>query len=240
MVEKTRSIVLYSLPYKDNLSIVYLLTEKRGKLSCFLPVSRSKKTVVKSNMFQPLSILNLEIDFHTKKDIHRIKEAQIDTPLNQIPFHPIKLSLAQFIAEFIYKAVHEHEQSLNLFHFVEHAIQILDLSEKSVANFHLVFLFKLTAYLGFYPNIDHYADNTYFDLINGVYADKIPYHNHYLKANESKVLHDILQLTFDNLHEYPLLREERQQFISILSEFYRLHLTGFPEIKSFEVLKMLF
>lgn len=240
MTEKTNSIVLHTIPYKDSMSIVHLFTEKKGKLACFLPVSKSKKSLIKSNMFQPLATLELEIDINSKKDIHRIKEAKIHFPLNQLLFHPIKLTLAQFIAEFINKTIHESEENQGLYRFFEHAIQILDLSDKSMANFHLVFLIKLTAYLGFYPNAENYSDNSCFDLVNGVYTLNKPFHNHYLNSSESRMLNDLLNLSFENLHEYRLSRSERQDILSFILDYYRLHLAGFTEIKSLEVLKMLF
>lgn len=240
MIDKTKSIVLQIRQYKDNLSIVELFTSRNGKITCFLPVSKNKKSLIKSNMFQPLSLLELEIDLNTKKEIHRIREAKIHFPLNQIPFHPIKLSLAQFIAEVIAKTSSEHDENPTLYSFFENAIHILDLTDKSVANFHIVFLLKLTAFLGFYPNTDNYSDNSCFDLVNGTFVQTKALHNHHLDLKQSRTLNDLLALNFENFAEFPLSRMDRQEIVSYIFEYYKLHLSGFQGIKSFEVLKMLF
>lgn len=239
MVEKTKSIVLYTIQYKDSMSIVHLYTEEIGRMVCFLPVSKSKKSLIKSNMFQPLAILDLEIEYKSGKEIHRLKEAKIAFPLNQIPYHPVKSAIALFIAELLYRVIGEHEQNQSLYRFVENAVRILELSDQGIANFHIVFLMKLTAYLGFYPNEDNRGGGI-FDMVNGIFVTSKPLHNHCLSVEQSKVFGDLLRMNFENMGEYIFNRYERQDVIAVLLDYYRLHLTSFPVIKSLDVLKMLF
>lgn len=238
--EKSKCVVLQTIAYKDNTAIVHLYSEKLGRTACFLSTSRSKKAGVKSNLFQPLSILELEIQVKTGKDIHQIKEAKTAYPLIQIYTSPIKSAIAMFVAEFLYRIIREHEQNKPLFGFIENSIHILELSEKGIANFHLVFLLRFTAYLGFFPDETKANNNGYFDLQNGIFAAHKPQHSHYLNLDQSAALANLLRINFENMSRFNYNRTQRHEIIAEILAYYRLHLNDFPAIKSLDVLKMLF
>ena len=42
------------------------------------------------------------------------------------------------------------------------------------------------------------------------------------------------------MHLYAMTRAERMRCLEVMNLYYRLHLPGFPELKSLEVLKELF
>ena len=75
MLQKTQGIVLHSLKYKDTSIIVDIYTEVSGRASFLVPVSRSRKASVKSVLFQPLSLVELEADFRPNTAIYKVKEA---------------------------------------------------------------------------------------------------------------------------------------------------------------------
>ena len=75
MLQKTQGIVLHSLKYKDTSIIVDIYTEVSGRASFLVPVSRSRKAAVKSVLFQPLSLVELEADFRPNTAIYKVKEA---------------------------------------------------------------------------------------------------------------------------------------------------------------------
>lgn len=238
--EKSKCIVLHTIQYKDSTSIVHLYSENTGRIACFLPTSRSKKSAVKANLFQPLSILDLEIHVKQGKEIHQIKEARTAFPLIHIYTNPIKSSIAMFVAEFLFRIIREHEQNAPLFRFIESSIHILELSEKGIANFHLVFLLKFTSYLGFYPLDINPEGNNYFDLQNGIFVPQKPLHGHYLNQEQTAGLGKLLRINYETMDRFAYNRQQRQEIVAEILDYYRLHLNAFPAIKSLDVLKMLF
>jgi DNA repair protein RecO (recombination protein O) len=240
MHEKSKCIVLHTIPYKDSVAIVHLFSEKLGRIACFLSISRSKKSAVKANLFQPLSILELEIYVKGSKEIYQIKEAKTAFPLIQIYTNPIKSALAMFTAEFLFRIVREQEQNASLYQFIETSIHILELSDKGIANFHLVFLLKFTAYLGFYPHESDAENDRYFDLLNGVFVAQVPIHSHYLKPDQTLAMAKLLRINYENMGAFAYNRQQRHEIITQILDYYRLHLTSFPVIKSLDVLKLLF
>lgn len=55
MLQKTVGIVLHTLKYNDTSNIVDIYTRENGRASFLVSVSRSRKSAVKTVLFQPLS-----------------------------------------------------------------------------------------------------------------------------------------------------------------------------------------
>ena len=100
MLQKTQGIVLHSLKYKDTSIIVDIYTEVSGRASFLVPVSRSRKAAVKSVLFQPLSLVELEADFRPNTTIYKVKEAKSFYPF-PIVFLFLPVSSALFRSFFI-------------------------------------------------------------------------------------------------------------------------------------------
>ena len=217
MLQKTQGIVLHSLKYKDTSIIVDIYTEVSGRASFLVPVSRSRKAAVKSVLFQPLSLVELEADFRPNTSIYKVKEAKSFYPFTSIPYDPYKSAIALFLS------------------------QLLELSDKGVANFHLVFLMRLSRFLGLYPNLEDYHGGDYFDLQNACFTPLRPQlHSDYIAPEEAARLTRLMRMNYETMHLFAMSRMERARCLTIMNEYYRLHLPDFPVLKSLEVLKELF
>lgn len=76
MLQKTLGIVLRTLKYNDTSFIADLYTEVVGRASFIVRIPRSRKTTVKSILFQPLALVELEADFPPNANLYKIKEAK--------------------------------------------------------------------------------------------------------------------------------------------------------------------
>ena len=61
-----------------------------------------------------------------------------------------------FLAEFLSHALREEGKNEPLFAYLVSSIRWLDACRSDYANFHLVFLIRLSRFLGFYPNLEVY------------------------------------------------------------------------------------
>ena len=120
---------------------------------------------MKSILFQPLSFIEFEADYRPNATLYRIKEAKSFYPFSSIPYDPYKSSMALFLSEFLYRAVREEAENRPLFAYLQHSIIWLDECGGGFANFHLVFLMRLSRFLGLYPNLEDYHTGDYFDLL---------------------------------------------------------------------------
>lgn len=240
MLSKTRGIVLHSTAYNDKYSIVHIYTECFGRVSYLVTRSRGKKSTVSHALFMPFSVLEMEVEHKNNRDIHRIKEVKSCFSTTNLSCNPIKNVLALFLAEVVFRVVRETEPDETLFSFLMHTIQLLELTNQSVANFHIVFLLRLLHHQGIFPNVASYQEQSYFDMLNAVFIDHVPIHKHYLTQAESIIFAQLLRISFENMHAYEFSRTDRVRIIELLINYYRLHLPSFPEIKSFTIMQSLF
>ncbi len=239
MQVKTRGIILHTLKYSDSASIVTVYTEQFGRVAYMVHGIYRKKSACRAALVQPLTLVELDV-YHTPgKDLQRIKDLQTDFQFSSIPFNPVKNSIALFLSEILYRILRQQEPDESLFLFLENSIQQLDCCEEGVSNFHLIFLLKLTRYLGFEPNRDeeHFR---YFDLMNGVFLQEKPLHTHYILPDISTDFAAILQLDYRSMHQLGFTRERRGKLLESLIEYYKLHIPDFHGLNSIEILHSLF
>ena len=240
MLHKTRGIVLHSLPYNDKYAITLIYTEEFGRVSYLTSQSKNRKSKVPRSLFHPLAILDLEVDHQNLRDIQRIKEIKNHIPLVALRSDPMKSALGIFFAELISKVIREEQTNRPLFDYLLQSVQILELTNASPVNFHLVFMIRLSRLLGFYPDSTGYQKGMFFDMRNGVFIQRQPAHAHFLPPDESAVFFNLLRMSYENMTVFRFSGQERQKIIRRILEYYRLHLNFFPEIKSLEVLHDVF
>jgi len=240
MLYKTRGIVLYTLPYNDTYAITLIFTEEFGRVSYLTTQSKSRKSKIPRSLFHPLAILDLEVEHKNLRDLQRIKEARLHIPLIAILTDPVKSAVGIFLAELISKVIREEQTNRSLFDFLLQSVQVLELTPVSPANFHLVFMIRLCHLLGFYPNAADYQKGMFFDMRNGTFTRYKPAHIHFLPPDESVVFYNLLRMSYENMSVFRFSGRERQMIILRILEYYRLHLSDFPEIKSMEVLHDVF
>jgi DNA repair protein RecO (recombination protein O) len=237
VLEKTRGIFLHAVKYSETSLIATIYTENFGRQAFIINGIRSKNSSVKASVFQPLYLLDLEIYYKPGKEIQRLKNARIINPYSSIPFDIRKSTQALFLAEVLYKCLREEESNAGLFEFVYHALAFLDLSESGVGNFHIWFLFKLTQFLGIYPNQENSAISNFFDLQSALFVSHEPLHNQFADKQTTVLFTRLFDADLSSLEKLDYSHHERRQVLEKLLEFYKIHFDNFGEIRSLTVLK---
>lgn len=241
MLQTVTGIVLHTLKYSDTTNIVDIYTDVSGRASFLVPASRSRKSAVKPVLFQPLAVLEFETDLRPNTSLYRIREAKAVSPFASIPYDPYKSSIALFLAEFLYRAIQVDGGNRPLFAYLRTSIAWLDECRESIANFHLVFLMRLSRFLGLYPNLDDYHRGDYFDLLNACFTSLKPQtHTYFIGSEESYRLRQVMRMNYETMHLFAMGRAERNRCLAIINDYYKLHIPGFPDLKSLQVLKELF
>ena len=238
MISATRAIVLNQLRYGDNSLIVHLYTESVGRQTVFVKGAFSRKSPMRAALFQPLHLLEVHLHHRANRQMQRLSNVAVHCPFHDIPFEPAKSCIALFIAEVLYKTLKEEEANPEMFNFLLHAIQTLDLNERGTANFHLVFLVHYSRYLGFYPNTEHLSDSAWFDAQKGIFApmpsaaSPLPEYN--------RLLAQLFGMSFDNLDHLKINHHQRNYLAEYLLDYYSAHLANFGKLMSHGVLRSVF
>lgn len=237
---ESRGIVLHTLKYNDENLIAEVLTERQGRVSFLVRVSRSPRAAVRYTLFQPLAVLAIVWNHREGGKLQRPKSAGVSLPLQSIPYDARKSTVALFLSEFLHAAVRTGEADTMLFQYIASSIEWFDTAPKDFANFHLVFLLRLIHFLGFEPNLETYAKGDYFDLEAGVFTSVPPLHGNFLTPEDAARLPLLRRMDYATMHVFRLSGQERSRLLNYINLYYRLHLPSFPELKSLSVLREVF
>jgi DNA repair protein RecO (recombination protein O) len=237
MLVNTQGIVLTSLKYGDADLIVKCLTEEGIRSYMLKRIYGSKSKKIKLAYFQPLSLLDLTANHNQKGRLNSIREVRSSYLYRSISTNILKQSIALFLAEVLSSSIREEESDPSLFEFIRTALIWLDTHNK-VANFHLLFLFRLSRFLGFYPDAKH-SGQEYFDLVEGSFSQIRP-HNPFLDGEKIVLFRSLIGINFDEVVELRWNAEKRQVLLEVLLSYYEFHLPGFKKPRSLNVLKDVF
>ncbi len=237
MLHKTRGIVFHVTDFSESSVVVKVYTELFGLQSYLLNGIRNKKSKIKSAVLQPMSLLEMVVYHKERSGLQRIKEIRQQPQFGSIPFDVMKASMVMFINEVIYKSVKEEEENHELFDFIFHAMQLLDLQTKGNADFHIRFLIQLTKYLGFFPNGTYSASTPVFNLQEGTFQQTelvLPY---FISSPLSNYFDRLINTSLNDTAQTDVSVAQRRELIKKLLEYYALHITGFGNIQSHRVLE---
>ena len=240
MLTKTTAIVLHNIKYGDSKMIVDMFTRAHGRMSFLVPMPKSAKSKIRKQLFQPLSLLSLEYDYRPKVQLQKLREASMQHPYSSLPFDIDKVTVGMFLAEFLYHSLYGEQANEPMFEYIADSLMWFDGAPSPVSNFHLVFMMRLTRFLGFYPNIDDYSQGCVFDLRSGDFSTSVPAHRDYLAPGESSLMSLMLRMNYPTMHLFRMSREQRNRLLDVIVSYYRLHIPSFPEMKSLEVLRNLY
>lgn len=252
-MEKLKGIVLRTVKYGENSYIVDMFTNSRGRMSFDVKRNTSHQGVSKSSRVNPsfilpLSLIEFESSIHGQMHLPSAKGIQPYHTFTTLHFNPMKASIVMFLSECLSSLLKEEGANILLYQYIEDSLKWLDYTENGFANFHLVFLMRLTRFVGVLPNIDKNDQLVthrpytllYYDLMNSEFLSIQPQHRHYLKPAEARAIPYLLHMSYENMHLYRMSRRQRYRCLEIIIEYYMLHFTGFREPKSLEVLQDVF
>ncbi len=238
MLIHTRGIVFRSLKYGETSVIADIFTEEKGLRSFIAGSVRKAKSSMSYGLFQPMTVVDLIGYFRDDLDhLNRLKEMRAAEVYSAIPFDIRRGAVALFMAEICRKSIHAGDENPELFDFLLDNLRWLDTTKQPLANLHLYFLLHLPAYLGFQPQYEQDGE-VFFDLKEGVFSPVPPLHTLYLEPQQAMPLLDLLHTPLEQCHEIALTRPERKALLQGLLQFYQLHVPGFVEVNTPDILEM--
>ncbi|MFN2261624.1 MAG: DNA repair protein RecO [Psychroflexus sp.] len=237
---KTKAIVISTLKFGEADLIAKCFTQDQGLTSYLLRgIRKSKKGKLRTSMFQQLTLLDLEATHRDNKNLQFIKEAKVYFPFKTLHSNIYKSSMLMFLAEVLKSAIQEEEQNQALFIFLEESMMHLDESTQ-YANFHLLFLVRLSRFLGFYPDASE-ENARFFNLLEGQFQP-IEMNKYCIENQSSETLRTLVteNYNYTEVETLKLNQSKRQAFLEFLMLYFQLHLQGFKKPKSLEILQQLF
>lgn len=239
MYDKLRAIVLHVIRYSERHNIVHAYTDGRGLMSFLVPAGGTGARR-RQALLMPLSLIELQAHLKPGRELATMHDVERYAPLQAIYSDPPRAAIAMFISELLCRTIQEHERNSALFRFIEASVLTLErLSGAAVANFHLLFLYRLGAHLGIEPNMETYRQGRWFDMAEGVFVDS-PTANHCLPPERAAVIRLLDRMTVANLQLFRFNHKQRGEVLDTILAYYRLHNAALGTLRSLDVLKQLF
>ena len=216
MKVNTRLIVLHTTRYGESSVIVHSLSREYGRRSFFVR-NASKKQVM--TLFQPLNILEGDVDDVTKSKLLNIGNLSALYPLSGIRADLYKNSMTLFISEVLYRAVKDGSREEGMFEWCVKNILLLDSVQTDFSNFHLRFLLELSVILGFSPSLE----------------DLRPF-----IGERIEVISEFMASSFAESMLIPLSGEIRNEIAEDILRYPEYHLDSSLNINSLKVLRELY
>lgn len=221
MLHKTRGIVFRFTKYGETSIIVTLFTELFGLQSYIVNGVRTKSGKNKIALYQPLTLLDLVVYHREHANINRIKEVKCLYPYQTISTDIKKSALAMFIIEVLNKTVKEESHAQELCEFLIQSFIILDQLQNNTENFHIIFLVKLSRFLGF--GAHH---------VNEILGARVT------SMENEHIIGKLLKSEFkDSIH---MQLHQRREILDLILKFYADHIDNLGEMKSIQVLREIF
>ena len=232
MIVSTQGIVLHSIKYSESSIIAHIYTKEFGIGSYIMNNVRGKHS--KMAYFQSLTHVNIVAYRKNTSSISRISKIEFAAMHVTIFSDIIKASIAQFLGEFLHKIIHSEEANSDLFDFLATTVAQLN-NEQKVHDFHIRFLLNLMTFFGVLPEQTINTKPIFFDIQSGRFCSYET--DNCLNQRTSEIFYTILS---NSSTEIPLNKKERILFLTSLLDYYRIHVHSFSNIKSIEVLQMVF
>ncbi|WP_420580050.1 DNA repair protein RecO [Reichenbachiella sp.] len=229
MLHKTRGIVLNYIKYRETSIIARIYTESFGIQSYIINSVRSKKSKKGLALLQPLTVLDMVVYFKNQKSdgLQRISEYKPAHNFISIPFDVKKSAIALFVTELLTKVLKEEDDQVEVFEFLYQFILALDEKKEGYGSLHLFLIVQLTHYIGFGIRTKKELEN------DGLLLE--------LSTSYDEIYDAVLMLNTSSLTSELVIRNTlRKDVLNYMLEYYKLHMDGFKELKSLDVLTQIF
>ena len=216
MKYKSRAIALSYLKQGESSIIAKIFTEEKGLQSFIVKGVRAKKSKKKLGLFQPLQLLSINATHLTKNSLQYISEIALEHTQITDGIDMKKNFLSIFVAEVISKVLLETEKDKALFRFIWELKIDLNSLEKINPNFPLIFLIRLSEYLGFSPSKEE-INGAYFNIELGGFTNNNQQLNYYIEKDNSTYLRELLENKDINIPY-----QNRNEILLHLIQYYKL------------------
>lgn len=236
-IYSSTGIIFRTLKYSESSIICDIYTKEKGLRSFIVSGVRSAKSGSKAAIYRHLNIVNLISYDQDNEKLARIKEISLHHHFQRINVDVVLSSMAIFILEVCRNAIKEKEANPDLYQFLEDWFVYIDNDFKISPIAHLLFMSELSIWLGFGPMDNHASQTPYFDMMEGLFCDYHGNSEYILDSADSQALYQICQADRNTLNNIHLLKSERDRLTNNLLMFYKLHIPGFRDLNSLDVLR---
>lgn len=226
MYEHLDAVVLRAVRHSDARWVVTLLTRQRGPLAFLVSMGTTAGSRRRRAVLAPMNVIELEGNIRPNRSLHTMRGAQAVIPLPSLSMYPVKIIMAQLMAEVLAAATRDEQHDPLLYDYARYSALALEAADEkgmALANFHLAFLVGLTRFVGIEPDFTDVVPGATFSLDEGRMAWGTP---NTLPPTETAVAARLARMNYRTSRVFRLNRRERNDILDAVLRYYTLH--GIP------------
>ncbi len=239
MYQKVTGVALRTVKYSDRNSILLAWTAELGRVSLLMPAGSGAESRRRRALTMPMSLFEGQVDVRPDRDIMAVRDMRAAAVTPELSAHPVKATLAMFLAEVLLAVLNENGQAdAVMWQFISESVVELDRADdEHLANFHLLFLYRLGVLLGIEPDVTTWQPGRVFDLVDGIFRNGAPLHGRYIEAGEAQAIIALSRLTPRTASLLKLTREQRTRLLEGILQYYSLHHAQLGNLRSLEIVR---
>ncbi len=242
MYENLHCIALRTIKYDDRKSIVTAWSAERGRVSLTVPDGGSREARRRRALMMPMSLFEGSVDIKPGREMHSIRDLRPTRVLADMVSNPAKGLVAMFMAEVLEKLLRTAPPDDALTAYIFESVIRLDAmaTGRGVANFPILFMYKLGHYLGIEPDGGTMGRGRVFDMQGGRWRATAPTDGRWLDVEQASGASLLHRLSFETSERLGLPRQWRREALDRILEYYTMHYVSLVDLKTVEVAKSLF
>lgn len=206
-------IVLNATKTGENSLVVHALCRSLGRRSFITNIAKGRRA-----LYEPLSLIDCEIVENPKSDLWRLKGVSAPHPLENLRSNMQKNAITLFVSETLWRSLKDGD-GREIFDWLRTSILLLEELPAPCSNFHLYWLLRYAAALGFSALPEDVAP------FAGEHFDEIRY---------------LIQENFDDCMRLPLKGKDRSEIAAALLDYISFHNDSPLKVRSLEILSQIF
>lgn len=232
MIVSTPGIVMRATKYGDTSLIVKIFTQQQGNQSFIIKNAFRKNNRFAASYFTPLAMMDISYDDHSKGSLKYLKDIAPHKTSNPLFYDPAKSSILLFYNEILYKMLMDAGEDKMLFEFLRKEIDQVNTASGSLAELPLRFLLRLCKVMGYFPEDNYSATNSYFSMQECRFQSCYVEDDSFMNGEESAYLHQLL----NQEEQVPASRMLRSTLLKRLVAYLQMHNEQIHKIDSLEIL----
>jgi len=233
----TEGIIFKTVKYSETSIICDIYTREKGLRSYIVSGVRTSRSGSKAAIYRPLNLIEIVAYDNEGENLNRIKEIYLNHHFQHLNSDVVLSAIGIFMLEVSRNAIKEKEPNQDLYTFLLNWFLFLDNKLNYHPCLHLRFMIELSIQLGFGPMENYGNGNFNFDLLDATFCNYPAGGDYILDQDESGALFELITYQKDNLYNLQMTKALRIKTAENLINYFKIHISGFRDLNSFDVLK---
>lgn len=161
-----KAIILKSIPHSEQQQILHVYSEERGYMQMITPLALFKRKT--NTSVQCMQIVEIEFIPNERGGLHKLKSLSPLVNTSAIYFDVYKMNIALLWGEILNLVLRDSDPNPGLYEYIKTSVEYLNVTRDDIANFNLLFLFRLSKLLGFSIDNSTYHPDHVFNINDGM------------------------------------------------------------------------